>query len=96
MEEIIVLVAKEAGKIVVREVVVKGAIRIIKSIIFQLKKGRKKMKKDLLKAFGKVLLVSALMFVVKSLEDKGTANRGEEEEEEDFEIIDEEEYEDGD
>jgi|GEM_PF-615117 hypothetical protein len=38
MEEIIVLVAKEAGKIVVREVVnevvVKGAIRIIKSIIF--------------------------------------------------------------
>jgi hypothetical protein len=61
-----------------------------------LKKGRKKMKKDLLKAFGKVLLVSALMFVVKSLEDKGTANRGEEEEEEDFEIIDEEEYEDGD
>lgn len=54
------------------------------------------MKKDLLKEFGKVLLVSALMFVVKSLEDKGTANRGEEEEEEDFEIIDEEEYEDGD
>lgn len=34
MEEIIVLVAKEAGKIVVREVVVKSAIRIIKSIIF--------------------------------------------------------------
>jgi hypothetical protein len=38
MEEIIVLVAKEAGKIVGREVVnegvVKGAIRIIKSIIF--------------------------------------------------------------
>ena len=38
MEEIIVLVAKEAGKIVVRavvnEVVIKGAIRIIKSIIF--------------------------------------------------------------
>ena len=38
MEEIIVLVAKEAGKIVVREVVnevvVKRAIRIIKSIIF--------------------------------------------------------------
>ena len=34
--------------------------------------------------------------MVKSLEDKGTANRGEEEEEEDFEIIDEEEYEDGD
>ena len=91
MEEIIVLVAKEAGKIVVREVVVKGAIRIIKSIIFQLKKGRKKMKKDLLKEFGKALLVSALMFAVKSLEDKGTANR-----EEDFEIIDEEEYEDGD
>ncbi len=49
------------------------------------------MKKDLLKEFGKALLVSALMFVVKSLEDKGTANR-----EEDFEIIDEEEYEDGD
>ena len=52
------------------------------------------MKKDLLKEFGKALLVSALMFVVKSLEDKGTANRGEEEG--DFEIIDEEEYEDGD
>ena len=51
-------------------------------------------KKDLLKEFGKALLVSALMFVVKSLEDKGTSNR--EEEEEDFEIIDEEEYEDGD
>jgi hypothetical protein len=52
------------------------------------------MKKDLLKEFGKALLVSALMFVVKSLEDKGASNR--EEEEEDFEIIDEEEYEDGD
>ena len=52
---------------------------------------RKKIKKDLLKEFGKALLVSALMFAVKSLEDKGTANR-----EEDFEIIDEEEYEDGD
>ena len=50
------------------------------------------MKKDLLKAFGKALLVSALMFAVKSLEDKGASNR--EEEEEDFEIIDEEEYED--
>ena len=49
------------------------------------------MKKDLLKAFGKALLVSALMFAVKSLEDKGTSNR-----EEDFEIIDEAEYEDGD
>jgi len=34
MEEIIVFVVQEAGKIVVREVVVKGAIRIIKSIIF--------------------------------------------------------------
>ena len=38
MEEIVVLVAKEAGMIVLRdvvnEVVVKGAIRIIKSIIF--------------------------------------------------------------
>ena len=33
------------------------------------------MKKDLLKEFGKALLVSALMFAVKSLEDKGTANR---------------------
>ncbi len=52
------------------------------------------MKKDLLKEFGKDLLVSALMFAVKSLEDKGASNR--EEEEENFEIIDEEEYEDGD
>lgn len=38
MEEIIVLVVQEVGKTVVREVVsevvVKGAIRIIKSIIF--------------------------------------------------------------
>lgn len=38
MEEIVVLVVQEVGKAVVREVVnevvVKGAIRIIKSIIF--------------------------------------------------------------
>lgn len=34
MEEIVVLVVQEVGKTVVREVVVKGAIRIIKSIIF--------------------------------------------------------------
>ena len=33
------------------------------------------MKKDLLKEFGKALLVSALMFAVKSLEDKGASNR---------------------
>ena len=35
MEEIVVLIAQEVGKAVVREVVVKGAIRIIKSIIFE-------------------------------------------------------------